>query len=54
MEQNLENPGLLHTPGHLEFDKSKLTGKINSVVDREWVALQVNELRVIEYYSRQA
>ncbi len=54
VEQNLENPGLLHTPPHLELDKAKLTGKINGVVEREWVALQVNELRVIEYYSRQA
>jgi small subunit ribosomal protein S4 len=54
VEQNLENPGLLHTPPHLELDKDKLTAKINGVVDREWVALQVNELRVIEYYSRQA
>jgi len=54
VQQNAENPGLLHTPGHLEFDKAKLTGKVNGVVDREWVALQVNELRVIEYYSRQA
>jgi len=54
VQQNTENPGLLHIPAHLEFDKAKLTGKVNGVVDREWVALQVNELRVIEYYSRQA
>jgi small subunit ribosomal protein S4 len=38
----------------LEFDKAKMTGKVNGVVEREWVALQVNELLVIEYYSRQA
>jgi small subunit ribosomal protein S4 len=24
------------------------------VIEREWVALQVNELLVVEYYSRQA
>jgi small subunit ribosomal protein S4 len=31
-----------------------LSGKVNSVIEREWVALQVNELLVVEYYSRQA
>jgi small subunit ribosomal protein S4 len=54
VETNLEFPGLANTPSHLEFDKSKLAGKVNGVVEREWIALQVNELLVIEYYSRQA
>jgi small subunit ribosomal protein S4 len=51
---NLQFPGLANLPSHLEFDKSKMQGKVNSVVEREWVALQVNELLVVEYYSRQA
>ncbi|MEB3336545.1 MAG: 30S ribosomal protein S4 [Leptolyngbyaceae bacterium] len=54
VEQNLQFPGLAHLPSHLEFDKAKLTGKVNGVVEREWVALQINELLVVEYYSRQA
>lgn len=54
VEANLANPGLANTPSHLEFDKQKLVGKVNSVIEREWVALQVNELLVVEYYSRQA
>jgi len=54
VEANLQFPGLAHLPSHLEFDKSKMTGKVNGVVEREWVALQVNELLVVEYYSRQA
>ena len=54
VETNLEFPGLANTPSHLEFDKSKLAGKVNGVIEREWIALQVNELLVIEYYSRQA
>lgn len=54
VQQNLEFPGLANTPSHLEFDKTKLTGKVNGVVEREWVALQVNELLVVEFYSRQA
>ncbi len=54
VEANLQYPGLANLPSHLEFDKSKMVGKVNSLVEREWVALQVNELLVVEYYSRQA
>lgn len=54
VEQNLQYPGLANLPSHLEFDKAKLTGRVNSVVEREWVALPINELLVVEYYSRQA
>jgi small subunit ribosomal protein S4 len=54
VEQNLQFPGLANVPNHLEFDKAKLVGKVNGVVEREWIALQVNELLVVEYYSRQA
>lgn len=52
VEANLQNPGLANLPSHLEFDKNNLTGKVNGVVEREWVALQVNELLVVEFYSR--
>ena len=31
------------------FDK---TAKILGIIDREWIALKLNELFVIEYYSR--
>jgi small subunit ribosomal protein S4 len=54
VEANLQYPGLANLPSHLEFDKNKIVGKVNSLVEREWVALQVNELLVVEYYSRQA
>jgi small subunit ribosomal protein S4 len=54
VEANLQFPGLAHLPSHLEFDKNKMQGKVNGVVDREWVALPINELLVVEYYSRQA
>ncbi len=54
VENNLQYPGLANLLSHLEFDKNKMVGKVNSLVEREWVALQVNELLVVEYYSRQA
>ncbi|MDJ0799345.1 MAG: 30S ribosomal protein S4 [Calothrix sp. MO_167.B12] len=54
VETNLQYPGLANLPTHLEFDKNKLEGKVNGIVEREWVALQINELLVVEYYSRMA
>lgn len=54
VETNMEYPGLANLPSHLEFDKNTLTGKVNGVIEREWIALQVNELLVVEYYSRMA
>ncbi|HAN75482.1 MAG TPA: 30S ribosomal protein S4 [Planktothrix sp. UBA8407] len=54
VKANLQYPGLANVPSHLELDKEQLTAKVNSVIDREWVALQINELLVVEFYSRQA
>ncbi len=54
VEANLQYPGLSNTPNHLTFDKATLTGTVSGTIEREWVALQVNELLVVEYYSRQA
>lgn len=54
VEANLQFPGLANVPSHLELDKDKLTAKVNGVIEREWVALNVNELLVVEYYSRKA
>nr|WCH56291.1 ribosomal protein S4 [Hypnea sp.] len=48
----LNFPGLSNMPNHLELDKNQLLGKVNGIIDREWVALELNELLVVEYYSR--
>nr|YP_009314287.1 Ribosomal protein S4 [Liagora harveyana]SCW22541.1 Ribosomal protein S4 [Liagora harveyana] len=45
-------PGLANIPSHLELDSNNLVGKVNGIIEREWVALQLNELLVVEYYSR--
>ena len=47
---NLTN--LSNLPNHLIFDKEKLIGKINSVILREDVNIQINELLIVEFYSR--
>ena len=50
--KNLELPALSNIPQNLEFDKKGLSAKVLGVIDREWIALKLNELFVIEYYSR--
>ena len=52
VESYLAFPGLANIPSHLEFDKGTLKGKINGIIERDWVALQLNELLIVEYYSR--
>jgi small subunit ribosomal protein S4 len=49
---NLESSTLSNIPQHLDFDKKTFTAKVLGIVDREWVALKLNELFVIEFYSR--
>ena len=45
-------PALSNIPQNLEFDKKNLTANVLGIIDREWIALKLNELFVIEYYSR--
>ena len=47
-ESAVANP----VPSHLSFNKENLIGVVNGVVTRYWVGLQINELLVVEYYSR--
>jgi len=37
---------------HLELDKEKLVGKVKSIISREDVNLNINELLIVEFYSR--
>jgi len=39
-------------PSHLEIDSEKLIGKFLSPVKRKDVLVRINELKVVEYYSR--
>ena len=36
----------------IDDKKKSLKAKILGIVDREWIALKLNELFVVEYYSR--
>lgn len=52
VERNIEALGNTVIPDHLSFNKDQLEGKVNNIIDRKSVALIINELLVVEYYSR--
>nr|YP_010317790.1 ribosomal protein S4 [Silvetia siliquosa]UNH90227.1 ribosomal protein S4 [Silvetia siliquosa] len=52
---NLSEPNHLTdkvSTSHLEFDKQSLTAKINNLVNRKDLRFKINDMLVIEYYSR--
>lgn len=49
---NLEIPALSNLPENLDLNKTSLTATILGIIDREWIALKLNELFIVEYYSR--
>jgi len=52
IEENLKNLRFLDRPGHIKFDGNKLEGTITNYCDRNDLLLELDELLVIEYYSR--
>jgi|TARA_B100001540_G_C15790839_1_gene635371 small subunit ribosomal protein S4 len=52
VESYLETLGNVQLPEHLTFNSSNLVGEIKSLVQRNWISLKINELLVVEYYSR--
>nr|YP_009393279.1 ribosomal protein S4 [Symphyocladiella dendroidea]ARW61841.1 ribosomal protein S4 [Symphyocladiella dendroidea] len=52
IKKYMEYPSLANLPNHLEFDTNTLTARVNGTVERKHVGLQMNELLVVEYYSR--
>jgi small subunit ribosomal protein S4 len=52
IEKNLKNNSVKNLPSHLKFDPVKLEAKIIDYCDRDDVILPLDELLVIEHYSR--
>lgn len=52
VENNLKVIKFSDPPTHLELNKSKLEGRVKNYCDRNELVLDLNELLVIEYYSR--
>ena len=49
---NLKNAQFTERPSHLKFDSTNLEGKVLNYCDRNDLLLELDELLVIEYYSR--
>nr|YP_007374801.1 ribosomal protein S4 [Ophioglossum californicum]AGC26714.1 ribosomal protein S4 [Ophioglossum californicum]QXF60087.1 ribosomal protein S4 [Ophioglossum vulgatum] len=57
IRKNMESSYESEIPNHLSLSLSesdKLKGFVNRIIDRESIGLEVNELLIVEYYSRQA
>nr|YP_010851388.1 ribosomal protein S4 [Echinothamnion hookeri]WGH14363.1 ribosomal protein S4 [Echinothamnion hookeri] len=52
IKKYMEYPSLVSLPNHLTLEKNTLLAKVNGIVERDYVGLQLNELLVVEYYSR--
>jgi len=52
IENNLKTIRFVDRPNHLKFDSTKLEGTITNYCDRNDLLLELDELLVIEYYSR--
>ena len=52
IENNIKNNPVREVPSHLKFDSSKLEATILEYCSRDDISLEVDELLVIEYYSR--
>jgi small subunit ribosomal protein S4 len=50
--QFLEKLGYNTLPDYLEFEKETLKGKVKRIAENTETNLQVNELLIVEYYSR--
>nr|YP_010032365.1 ribosomal protein S4 [Schizocladia ischiensis]QOW07572.1 ribosomal protein S4 [Schizocladia ischiensis] len=54
IKTNLKYKNNLIRPKHLEFDKKQLIAKVNNLVERKDLSFKVNDLLIVEYYSRVA
>jgi len=52
IENNIKNNQVNNIPAHLKFDNLKLEAKIIDYCDRDDLVLPIDELLVIEHYSR--
>jgi small subunit ribosomal protein S4 len=52
IENNLKNLRFADRPNHLKFDSQKIEGTVTNYCDRTDLLLDLDELLVIEYYSR--
>nr|YP_009769992.1 ribosomal protein S4 [Genista tinctoria]QIT00694.1 ribosomal protein S4 [Genista tinctoria] len=54
IQNNLDSAPRDELPTHLTLHPFQYKGLVNQIIDSQWVGLKINELLVVEYYSRQA
>nr|QGS64994.1 ribosomal protein S4 [Microcycas calocoma]QKN99121.1 ribosomal protein S4 [Microcycas calocoma] len=54
IDKNLDLSQKDQMPNHLTLHSSRYKGLVNQIIDSKWINLKINELLVVEYYSRQA
>lgn len=52
IQSNIKDYNSTIVPPHLSVNKDLLEGRINSLVNRKTISLIINELLIIEFYSR--
>nr|APW79559.1 ribosomal protein S4 [Blindia acuta]WGO00012.1 small ribosomal protein subunit 4 [Blindia acuta] len=52
--KNIDFSQKYKVPNHLTFNSLEKKGLVNQILDHESIGLKINELLVVEYYSRQA
>jgi len=53
VQNYLESSHSEELPKHLTLHPFPYKGVVNQIIDNKWVGLKINELLVVEYYSRQ-
>nr|AUW36730.1 ribosomal protein S4 [Campylopodiella stenocarpa] len=52
--KNIDFSQKYKVPNHLTFNSLEKKGLVNQILNKESIGLKINELLVVEYYSRQA
>lgn len=53
IQKSLDSSSHQELPSHLILKPFQYKGLVNQIIDSKWVGLKINELLVVEYYSRQ-
>ena len=53
IQNSLDSSPREELPKHLTLQPFPYKGLVNQIIDSKWVGLKINELLVVEYYSRQ-
>nr|YP_010581666.1 ribosomal protein S4 [Cymbaria mongolica]URT60402.1 ribosomal protein S4 [Cymbaria mongolica] len=53
IQNSLNSSPHARVPNHLTLHPFQYQGLVNQIIDSKWVGLSINELLVVEYYSRQ-